>query len=394
MSLFDLILGPKCADCDARIKGPKTVWYAGRWICSHCKTKRDTAEQKRREEEEQQKKEREEEERKRKDAEAKRKEEEQLRQRQANPLLFAASERNVTGVETLIAAGAPLNATNEDGNTALMLAAINGDVVIVKALIAAGSDVNFRKSGKWYMPAIYFARDADCVKALIDAGADVNVADIDGRTTLESAVSSDKNAEIVKALIAARVDLNAQFKWTGETALMKAAYNCCPENVRLLLSAGAAVNVKDKNGDTVLVRAVQKRKEYGVGEEIIQILTSSGVSLKEIEEFSNRVNQILAKGIPAEKKTLTYSDPCRILYLRDNAKRDSVFKLLMAEFATKCRHIERRNATNRSVMYEHWIVVDDYTTEMQNFLNKADCMPPESQSVDYRTVLTDSESVG
>ena len=173
---------------------------------------------------------------------------------------------------------------------------------------------------------------------------------------------------------------------------MRAVQFCRADRVKILIEAGADLNAKDKHGDTALARSLAEKFNYGNKTEVISLLTAAGASRQDIEDFNICVTEILAKGIPAAKKALTNSEPCQIIYLRGRGERDSAFKLLMSEFAHRRRHIERRDVSNRSVMYEHWIVVDEYNTEMQNFLKKADLMPPESQSVDYRTILRDSDA--
>ena len=68
-----------------------------------------------------------------------------------------------------------------------MLAAKNGDLRRVKALIRKGADVNAQEEGYCCKTALMYAAEkgsADCVKALIAAGADVNAEDHIGRTAL------------------------------------------------------------------------------------------------------------------------------------------------------------------------------------------------------------------
>jgi ankyrin repeat protein len=58
-------------------------------------------------------------------------------------LLRAAAEANATGMRQLLAAGAPVNVTDERGATALMYAARNGDLGIPRL---AGADASVRDS--------------------------------------------------------------------------------------------------------------------------------------------------------------------------------------------------------------------------------------------------------
>ncbi len=80
-----------------------------------------------------------------------------------------------------IAQGAGVTAKD----AALIEAARRGDTDSVKALIAAGTDVNAKdKDGK---TALMAASNADCVKALIAAGVDVNAKNNNGETALSLA---------------------------------------------------------------------------------------------------------------------------------------------------------------------------------------------------------------
>ena len=59
-------------------------------------------------------------------------------------MLRAAAEGNDTAVRQLIAAGTPVNVTDERGATALMIAARNGDLGILQALLSRGADASVR----------------------------------------------------------------------------------------------------------------------------------------------------------------------------------------------------------------------------------------------------------
>ena len=72
----------------------------------------------------------------------------------------------------LIDAGADINAKDEAGSTALMVASEYGRTEIVKLLIAAGADVNAKNELGW--TALMWASrhgHTETVKLLIDAGA-------------------------------------------------------------------------------------------------------------------------------------------------------------------------------------------------------------------------------
>lgn len=96
---------------------------------------------------------------------------------------------------------------------------VAGTSAVVKALIAAGADVNVASKEYFGPPLVHAAElgDVESVRALLDAGAKVNGS------------NSDK-----------------------ETALMKAAYRGNVNTVKVLLSAGAQVNMRASSGETAL----------------------------------------------------------------------------------------------------------------------------------------------
>jgi Ankyrin repeats (3 copies) len=92
--------------------------------------------------------------------------------------LWRLAETNDTGqLEEILARGADIDARNVDGVTALMRAAYNGRIKMVRALIGHGADLNAtRVDGFTPLGLAAFFGHTDVVKVLVESGADLSQA--------------------------------------------------------------------------------------------------------------------------------------------------------------------------------------------------------------------------
>lgn len=159
-------------------------------------------------------------------------------------------------VNSLINAGADVNAKSKEGWTSLMYAARKGHPESVVALIAANASLDVTDAQGWtaLMLAACYGHTG-CVKTLIDSKAKLNVQDKDGWTALMLAVRHG-HTECAKVLIAAKADLNLKDK-EGCTALMLAARYGRTECIKALIAARADLNMQNNNGWTALMLSVK-----------------------------------------------------------------------------------------------------------------------------------------
>lgn len=116
---------------------------------------------------------------------------------QAQSQLFgAAKSGNVKAIEGALAAGASVNAldyrAHKNGRSALSYAASNNQPNAIRALVAAGAQVNLANNTGY--TALHHAAEAgaiDAAKALLDLGADKNAHHMGGFTPRQVAIESN-----------------------------------------------------------------------------------------------------------------------------------------------------------------------------------------------------------
>jgi len=144
----------------------------------------------------------------------------------------------------MLAKGANPNTPGPDGTTALMWAAANDDVELVRALVKAGADVKAKNHfGTSAITEAAILGSATIVDVLLKAGADANFRNPEGETPLMAAARSGK-VEAARLLIEAGADLNARETFGQQTALMWASAQRQPEMVKFLASKGADLNAR------------------------------------------------------------------------------------------------------------------------------------------------------
>lgn len=148
----------------------------------------------------------------------------------------------------------PLTALGQkDG--ALIKAAFEGDIDLVKTVVTKGADIEARDQKK--RTALMWAAangHADIVEFLQEKGADVNAKDGDHQTALIYAARKS-SIPTIKILLENGAEANAQSKKRGVTALMIAASHGNEDVVRMLLEHGAKTDVVDIFGSTAGDRA-------------------------------------------------------------------------------------------------------------------------------------------
>ena len=163
------------------------------------------------------------------------------------------------------------------GETPLYSAAHSGHEDVVIELLRADADKNgVTCAGETPLYGALKGCNFGVVRKLLLAKVDKEKADNQGLTPLGRAVL-DKNHAMMKLLLTAGANKDMTSPWTGRTLLSIAAEKGDIEAVKLLLIAGARVNVPDNKGLTPLYYALCK--DYN---EIAHLLIVAGAGKHEL----------------------------------------------------------------------------------------------------------------
>ncbi|OXG09032.1 ankyrin repeat protein [Flavobacterium araucananum] len=217
----------------------------------------------------------------------------------ANLLLMAVPfDKNLALSDYLITKGLSLKDTDKNGNTAFDYAARTGNIELLKKLTEKGikhtdnalliatqgmrrettpletykylvDDVKIKatavnKSGDNVLHLLAGKpNQTEIITYFLSKGVDANKVNTDGNTPL--IIAAGREITTLEKLIPVTKNINLQ-NLKGESALTFAVRSGSPEAVTLLLSKGADVNVKDKDGNNLGVYLVQSYRPAGRGE--------------------------------------------------------------------------------------------------------------------------------
>ncbi len=175
------------------------------------------------------------------------------------PLALACANANVEIARKLVAAGANTNLADAAGTTPLMTAVGRPQIENVRLLLEAGAKVDARDNRAQETALMIAVRDnnAAAVRALLDHGADANAATRIGKTPARRPPGAGGGSHGVGIVRSGWPDRGYQDATPGGlTPLLYAARDGHTEIARMLIAAGAKVNLADANKISPLLMAI------------------------------------------------------------------------------------------------------------------------------------------
>ena len=191
-------------------------------------------------------------------------------------LLWAAHWNDVPVAEALIRAGANPNAANTFRMTPLSRACTNGSAALVDLLLKAGADPNTAiATGETPLMTCASSGNAAAVRMLLTRGASVNATEPSQHQTALMWAAAERHADVVALLAEAGADLQARTK-KGFTALHFAAREGDIESVKRLLAAGMDVNSRSQSDAPSTGRGAAYQSSLSAGSTPLLVATVRG----------------------------------------------------------------------------------------------------------------------
>lgn len=170
------------------------------------------------------------------------------------PIFKAILNDRPKTLKELVKMGASLNDTDIYGRTPLMYAIIHKKQDMVETLINAGADMNIKdKKSNWTaLDYAIYTRQEDIAEMMIQAGFDVHTRSGIYQWTPLMRASASGLEKTVRCLLDHKANINATDDTMNETALMCAVYTKRTDIVKLLIEAGAKMDIRNRAGRCVV----------------------------------------------------------------------------------------------------------------------------------------------
>jgi ankyrin repeat protein len=177
-------------------------------------------------------------------------------------LLKAAQHNDTAVLRRVLQASVPIDCRNDQNQTPLLVATMYNSVDAARLLIEAGANVN-AQDDRQDSPLLYAGAEGrlEILTVILKARPDFTVYNRFGGTALIPACERG-HVEVVRTLLKTRIDLDHvnRLGWTAllEAVILGQGGPRHQEIVRLLIEAGANLNLPDKDSVTALQHAQRK----------------------------------------------------------------------------------------------------------------------------------------
>ncbi|MFP3023396.1 MAG: ankyrin repeat domain-containing protein, partial [Wolbachia sp.] len=217
-------------------------------------------------------------------------------------LFDAVKQNNLGKVKELIDQGASINAADTSiyGKKPIHIAAENNNKNIIEFLLNRGVSVDdTERVGNTPLHYTAWRGRLEAAEFLVNRRANINAADNSGKKPVHVAVENN-NKNIIEFLLSKGVSVNEADK-NGSTPLHYASWNGCLDVVEYLIGKGADISVKDKDGKTPLNAAIDQKHD-----DIIKYLKQAQLNKQLLaavqrSDFS-KVKDLVSQGANIEAK--------------------------------------------------------------------------------------------
>ncbi|KAH0335580.1 ankyrin, partial [Aureobasidium melanogenum] len=182
-------------------------------------------------------------------------------------------------IKLFVSKGVKVNATDNDGISALHLATKRGDQAILQALVDAGAGIDIKSAaGQTLLHEAAIRGSVDVVRNVLEYGVDIEARNNDNMTFLAVACAEREGSDdVVRLLLAAGADISVVDRW-GWTPLHELADRSRTAAAKLLLETGKAdLTLRTQQGYAVLDNAASEG-DY----ELVRELLRRGASAQSV----------------------------------------------------------------------------------------------------------------
>jgi ankyrin repeat protein len=218
-----------------------------------------------------------------------------LRQVRPSALLGCLLAALLGGVAGEALAQVPPSATEQAQYTGLFAAAAKGDAARIKALLAGGAPVDARDGhGRTALHVAAHLKQIDAMRALVAGGANPNLLESGRYDIVTIAAVAGEVPTLKEALALGGSAKNITSRWDG-TALIAAAHEGHPEVVKVLIAAGAPLDHVNSLGWTAVIESIVLGDGGARHTATLKALVDAGANLQ-IADRDGRTPLALAQG--------------------------------------------------------------------------------------------------